>query len=232
MPIPLLWIAGVAVATLITGLTAKTYYSRLSGKRLAILGARGTGKTTLYNFLTGGELTGATAVQTTKANLYKLNDLSLNIKQGVDIGGSQDFRDRWVSIMKDSDYIFYMIDISKTFSEIVGEESAANYISIVREHLNLINQFYEDNPARTDKLNIMAVSYDKVVRAFNKDKSKFSVDFEIERTKFRDSLIEDRWLIMLNPIRANKRDFLMGSLENDKAKQEMVHELLNMFKVG
>lgn len=108
----------------------------LKGKRFAILGERASGKTVLHQFLSSGKLP-SDYIQTTQAKVkggyvIKLDDLELKVEEGIDIGGSEDFRDRWESIISEADVVCYIIRTDKVF------ENDREYIAKVERHVDHI----------------------------------------------------------------------------------------------
>lgn len=83
------------------------------GKRIAILGKRGTGKTVLGRFLHEGVFT-TEYVQTLgegemKARSFALNDLKLHIDAGKDLPGAEDQYRVWEKIFAECHFCFYLI---------------------------------------------------------------------------------------------------------------------------
>ena len=68
---------------------------KVKGKKFAVLGERGTGKTALINFLTKGtfstEYTQTLDPEKTESNRLELKDLELEIEESIDIPGGEDF---------------------------------------------------------------------------------------------------------------------------------------------
>ena len=98
----------IAIDAIITALT---------GKRFAVLGERGVGKTALINFLTRGTLS-KDYIQTldpesTSSNYFKLNELKLRIKESKDVPGDADFYAQWEDIVQNSDIVLYLLRSDK-----------------------------------------------------------------------------------------------------------------------
>jgi len=211
MPIPvIIWAIGVGVTALL-GIGTVAFWDEIinffKGKRIAILGAKSTGKTTLHNFLTNGELKGGTGIEDTKSNVLKLNDLKFYIKSFKDITGSEDFVNVWADFIKDSDFTFYMIDSSKIFN------NDYSYIKLVEKQLSLIGDCYE-KLKRNDKVSIICVFSDKVQK-FIDNKEQF--EQQMKTLLARASLHVNSFIFV-------------GSLVNDDYKQKLVYDLLNTIK--
>lgn len=213
MPIPLIvWAIGAGVAALL-GIGTVAFWDEIitffKGKKIAILGAKSTGKTTLHNFLTNGELKGGTGIEDTKSNVLKLNDLKFYIKSYKDITGSEDFVNVWFDMIKNSDFTFYMIDSSKVFN------NDYNYVKLVEKQLSLIGDCYE-KLKRTDKVSILCVFSDKVQNFIN---NKEQFEQQMKSLLSRASLHVNSYIFV-------------GSLVNNDYKQKIVYDLLTTIKTN
>lgn len=90
------------------------------GKHLAVLGMKGAGKTRLYCFMRNikykEEATGKNEYPS--FDYTKSDGTKVRIEKGYDIGGGEDFiRDNYEKMMKDSDIVIFVFDISKYFSD-------------------------------------------------------------------------------------------------------------------
>jgi len=89
----------------------------LKGKRIAVLGANSSGKTTLHTFLRQKRLIKEYEITNElvllDAGTYSNEKSIIHIKKGVDINGSQDFIKYWEPIIKDSHYCFFLFDTYK-----------------------------------------------------------------------------------------------------------------------
>jgi hypothetical protein len=104
---------GAALLAALIGLALRRLYLILSGKNIAVLGARVVGKTVFIKFLTTGKLfksydqhMGAVPF---KEGWYKRGGHSIYIQRGLDVpgGGIPDLPD-WKRISADADIIFYL----------------------------------------------------------------------------------------------------------------------------
>lgn len=126
--IPLL--IGIGIAALI-GTTAyfwddmfdsKRSKEQWDGKRIAILGSRAVGKSTLFNFLQNQEIDPNKKYEQTRT-LKEINKIevnidgaSLRISTSYDVGGGEFSHDSWVDQIIKSDYIFYLLDANKVMN--------------------------------------------------------------------------------------------------------------------
>lgn len=83
------------------------------GKKLAVLGERQVGKTTLIQFLTEGSIptkyTQTVAPKPVSRKRFQLKDLQLSIKRGFDFGGSTDSYGEWKKQCQEADLILYLL---------------------------------------------------------------------------------------------------------------------------
>ncbi len=216
MPIPLIIWAIVAGTAVLIGTTTYLNWDAIMnyfyGKRLAILGAKGTGKSTLVDFLTYGEFEdkksgGKTSFRKTKSNVFKLNDLRFHIKEGIDITGSEDFVKDWKKNIIDSDYTFYMIDSSRVYNQ------DKEYITLIERHLSLIGTHYT-NTNRKDKVCIICVFCDKIPDYENDSQNIVTILNAILHKAF---------------LHVDCHRFF-GSLVTEKDKEELVYNVLNTYE--
>lgn len=116
MPLPLIFIA-IGVMSLLVGTTIAVKWDHilvtLKGKRLAVLGARGVGKTHLVKFLTTGSIPAeykqTVAPEKTSSRRFQLNDLDLKVKDSLDISGDKAAYGEWKELFEQADVVFYLV---------------------------------------------------------------------------------------------------------------------------
>lgn len=174
MPIPLLVWAGVALAAALLG-SGSIYLvniNNIRGKRFTILGTKASGKTTLHNFFSKGEIPAEhiqTSEEKTKDSHFKLNHLNLRIKSSTDIGGGIVFEQRWLDLITRADYICYMVRIDNILNE-------ASYKNTVNRHIDLI-LYHMQKAAKVSPLHIIFSFCDRVGE-YNADRDKFIENFK------------------------------------------------------
>lgn len=141
MPIPLIPIAAVgvaALATVVVRLVKPSWSKKLEGKRVAILGARQVGKTTLLRYLELDGLLEGDAQSTTDTShggAFELDVQGATVRFDVlkDVPGNQDllFRD-WREAVEGADYVWYL------FRADLAAESDPTEIEIIRKHQTLL----------------------------------------------------------------------------------------------
>lgn len=116
LPIAAVWIA-VAVATALAGTTIAVKWDdvvvALKGKRLAVLGARGVGKTHLLKFLTSGSIPAdykqTVAPEKAPSRRFHLDGLDLKVKESLDVSGDKAAYAEWKELHDQADVVFYLL---------------------------------------------------------------------------------------------------------------------------
>ncbi|MCL2823572.1 MAG: GTPase domain-containing protein [Polyangiaceae bacterium] len=100
------------IATIV-GLNRNAIVLALKGKRVVVLGGIAVGKTNLTKFLSSGsvpeEYTGTVDPVKEKSRRFELNGLSLNIKEGYDVGGLEKDIAVWKELCDHADIVFYLL---------------------------------------------------------------------------------------------------------------------------
>ena len=120
MPIPILIVAiWVGVAALIAAGTAVVVLNwdavviAWSGKRVAVLGARGVGKSCLASFLTTGSIPSeyrqTVAPDKKPPRRFRLRELDLKVKEMLDVSGDVAAYSEWRAEAARADIVFYLL---------------------------------------------------------------------------------------------------------------------------
>lgn len=136
----------IIVDAIIEALEVDNIIAALTGKRFAVLGERGVGKTVLINFLTKGTLS-QDYIQTldlkkTASNYFKLKDLKLSIKQSKDVPGDTDFFALWEDIVQNSDIVLYLLRADKLMA---GDKYTEER---VKRDMGQIGEWLKGNPKK------------------------------------------------------------------------------------
>ncbi|MCS6766931.1 MAG: GTPase domain-containing protein [Candidatus Protistobacter heckmanni] len=128
-------IAAVAIALLSSislgvALRWRQIAVRWQGKKIAILGQRGVGKTHLCAFLGTGSIP-ETIPQTISpakvpARRFQLKELHLNLKRTLDLPGSKDSYKEWEKLVNHDDLVFYLFRVDRVITN--HQESESRFI--------------------------------------------------------------------------------------------------------
>jgi hypothetical protein len=186
MPVPLILFAGVAFtaaeAAVIGGVIGACLigmfgyggyklWKFMRHKKIAVLGARGVGKTTLHHFMQTGELKASHNVTEQGGKPYKafqlkkiIDSMNLDIKKGIDVNGGD--YNAWRNITKDAEITLYLFDVYKYLNEptiyqgkieqdllkvadFVKNNASKKYIRLVGTHIDCVEGF-DENILRSD----------------------------------------------------------------------------------
>ncbi|MGX1696381.1 GTPase domain-containing protein [Microbacterium keratanolyticum] len=159
MPLPLIPIVVVAVVAGATAVTTavlnQTLSRKLKDKRVAILGARQTGKTSLLRFLQlDGLLEGdvSSTVNTSSGGTFDLQVQGATVRFDVlkDVPGSQGlaFKD-WRAAVEGADYVWYLFRADRV------TDGNATEIELIRKHLTSLTTWIDST--RGDKPKVILV---------------------------------------------------------------------------
>ncbi|MGY1653319.1 hypothetical protein [Geodermatophilus sp. SYSU D01119] len=83
-----------------------------AGDRIAVLGPRASGKTTLYNFLTGrtGDSPPEQTVAPEHREAFRNGTLGLSVRTGRDVPGGEHAHDSWREVFTAANKVFYLFD--------------------------------------------------------------------------------------------------------------------------
>ncbi|GEM_PF-2118070 len=160
---------------------------KVKGKKIAILGQRATGKTTLLKFLINGEIT-ITYKQTlmkkkiTKQKKFFLSYLELKSSKAAsyinadsyDVGGSEDQHATWKEVATDADVLIYLFDINKWLSNSQLE-------SQIESDIKVIERIIRDKPSQ--KIMLIGTHLDQD-EEYNAAKDKIAYKDEIKGETF------------------------------------------------
>lgn len=116
MAIPIVLIA-IAVVSLLAGTTIAVKWDdiviKLKGKRIAIFGARGVGKTHLMNYLSTGSIPAeykqTLAPEKISSRRFQLDTLDLKVKDSLDISGDKAAYGEWKKLHDQADVVLYLL---------------------------------------------------------------------------------------------------------------------------
>jgi hypothetical protein len=119
MAAQLVWVVIAALSLLIGGgatviaLNWDKIVLALKGKKIAVLGARGVGKTHLIRFLSTGSIPAAykqtVAPEKASARRFQLCELDLKLKKTLDLSGDKAAYAEWKELHDSSDVVLYLL---------------------------------------------------------------------------------------------------------------------------
>lgn len=215
MVLPVLAWGAIALVGAVAGGTY-AYSKWWDGKSIAVLGGRGTGKTTLLNYFNTKKIA-TTYEQTDTKKRYsgmtvKVDGLTLKVKEGYDVGGSSMNHGTWREQIDNCDVVFYIVNIS----QVIGKNKNQQYID---NTLNDIRAIADNVSNRKEKMHIiiLATHADKCPE-FYKDKQAF------EKKVARSQVIETA------EIAFGGTDYckvIIGSLKDTTEAEKLVKNILS-----
>lgn len=175
-----------AIPAIIGGLVAwgvfldKKQQERLNGKKIAILGARESGKSRFFEFIATNKFaydTDPKHYEQTRSresikDKYHVNKMEKNISgisvefdlaNSYDIGGGQYSYGNWKEVAKNADFLLYLIDSDRLFYSPQYHETIKKDIAAIEEIVHKRNSNDEDNKHNQfDGLMIVANKMDKL----------------------------------------------------------------------
>ena len=141
MPLPIIIIivalcAASAAAATAVGLKWDAIMVALKGKRLAVFGARGVGKTHLIKFLTSGSIPEdykqTLALEKATGRRFQLRDLDLRVRNTLDLSGDKSAYGEWKKLHDQADVVFYLLRADRL---IVGDEDVETRVRDDLRHI-------------------------------------------------------------------------------------------------
>jgi len=100
-------------ALLVGAIMWRKIVNKLKGKKLAVLGARGVGKTQLIKFLSSGSIPAVTkqtsVTEKAGSRRFQLKELDLKVEETLDVPGDKAFYAEWKDLYAQSDIILYLL---------------------------------------------------------------------------------------------------------------------------
>nr|WP_294503899.1 GTPase domain-containing protein [uncultured Rhodopila sp.] len=132
----------------------------LGGKKIAVLGPRASGKTTLIKFLLKGELS-EEYVATAKPEKFSgkkvvLQDLNLTIEDTTDVPGDRQSHADWERLYKEADFVLYLTDAKMLHA---GDQG---YENNVRDDMRHIGEWFDDRKDKPPRFFLIATHCDLI----------------------------------------------------------------------
>lgn len=221
MPFPLaVWIVVASISLLSAGaavvLNWDDIVSKLKGRRLAVLGARGVGKTQLIKFLTTGtiptEYKQTVAPQKNAERRFKLKELNLKIQETLDISGDKAAYAEWKELHDKADLVLYLLRADRL---IAGDKEVETR---VRDDLRHIGGWRESREPNS-RLFIVGTHCDR-----DAEFVKLSADKRGEFTdKFHKLPVVSELLARAGG--AHNVKVVLGSMKTIQNTEELVYEI-------
>lgn len=175
LPVVPLWAIGVGIIVI---LAAIIFFCSIpiNGKKIAVLGPQGSGKTTFLSFLRNKQASGeATGLEHYKPFDYKLqNGQTVRIEGGIDIGGGDEYRSHYENLIKNNEAIIFIFDIHKYLTGY--NKTKDKYVQLTDARFKLVyDHFKANHPGEIDphKLVVIGSHKDKLKQGDNKIKGAF-----------------------------------------------------------
>jgi GTPase SAR1 family protein len=195
------------------------YKGNFSGRQVAILGERSSGKSHLFHFLTKGQLP---AVTKNTAGTEKIANSTTNIKVdgqrislegSIDVPGTESFYKAWRDGCQSADWIIYLLRVDKVMA---GD---LRTLKRVEDDISLISQCIIERKHPPEKIILIGThrDLDTTYQIMGEDEGDLYTD------KFRNSRIVEKLDCYISgkprPI------FLTGSLKDEIGAQLLINEI-------
>ncbi len=148
--LPILIGIAIGIAGAIAGAIAEEIWDKIviffKGKRVAVFGARGVGKTHLIKFLTTGtipaEYKQTIAPEKAPSRRFSLKELGIKVKETQDLSGDKAAYAEWKKLHDEADVVFYLLRADRLIAGDVNVETR------VRDDLRHISEWLEKRNPR------------------------------------------------------------------------------------
>lgn len=224
MVLPILAWGAIALAGAVAGSYA--YNKWWDGKSIAVLGGRGTGKTTLLNYFDTKKITTAYEQTDTKQRYsgmtVKMDGLTLKVKEGYDVSGSSMNHGTWREQIDGADVVFYIVDISR----VIGQGKDQYYIDNTKNDIEAIAKEVENRRIKVDKSSNHKVKMHIIILATHADKCP---EFHTDRQAFEKKVARSQ-VIGTAEIEFGGTDYckvIIGSLKDTTEAEKLVKNILS-----
>ena len=189
------------------------FFDSMKGKSVAVLGERSSGKTTLAEFLSSGEIhekyEQTLQESTLTGRTMKLGDLELEIQDINDVPGDKDFYNYWKTACLRSDFIFYLARADKVLSSSKTRDRIFNDIRHIKDWL-------VEHP---EKRMVFIGTHCDLIPHFSSIKPDKLGDFQ--DAFFRNNEMRDVAILL----REAQCSMILGSLRPERDLQILVHQV-------
>ena len=230
MPLPLIlagliWIIGPAILGGAVGFGISRLVEFLIDDEtvFAVLGPRGSGKTTLIRYMKDGIIGGYPEAEATlvpeKYDGFSIEigeDTTVHIKSGRDVPGSPDYYDSWEEEFKSATHVLYLMNAKKASAEKRYRNSILRDIKKLR---SWCSEADKDPERFVPKISIVGTHCDLIERCSSENKGEFE-----DRVRCKSGCEEIRMTMEKYVVR-----FVLGSLRDSDAADDMVSKLSKIF---
>ncbi len=216
------WIIGGAIAALSGYAVYRNWrkiVSLLKGKKIAVLGSAGVGKTQLITFLSSGTITEdyiqTLAPTAVKGRKFDLRELSLRFRETIDVPGGQVAYGIWKELFDDADLVFYLFRVDKIK---VGDTET---IKRIQQDAKQIRQWIDEKKRNPPTVLAIGTFCDK--------DSEYRYLTPSTRGNYQDNFM--RMDVIKQVVRyINAEWWILGSMENLRNTEDLAYRLFNTIK--
>ncbi len=184
------------------------------GKRIAILGPEGCGKTTLYDIIHKGKLNipdqKIMGIRLKKGNILYMDELKVYIKEGVDIPGDDRNLNEWQKIVMESDIVLYLFN-----SKLVYDNNE-NYINRIYNDMRIFNSWKKEKKNTTVVL-LVGTFADHIKGMEEKNEAKSII-----------KIIHDNINDAINQGDIDHNNLIIGSLIDEENSKNLVLAIIKL----
>lgn len=196
---------------------------RLAGKKMAVLGARGVGKTTLYHFLQHSSLDTASKeyAQTTTKNKIDackvdIGGIKIYLSVNYDVSGNSDMALRdWIEQIEGADYILYMADADKLLCK---DDKSHHKANVSKDMRNISEYVRSASGKASGKIVFFIINQCDKVKEYHEDLKKF------------EEKIQQLSVVQETQLRLGGSDecrIILGSLADNTEAKKLVEQIFN-----
>lgn len=226
MAFPLLPIIILGV-TALTGVAVGAWFlipEKLNGKKIAILGARASGKTRFFEYIATQELGDPNNYTQTKArqsvgNHYNVaktifqadgKEIEFNLVHSLDVAGGEVAYNEWKKVAKDANYLLYLIDAER----LLNPNNSQDYSTTIKKDIETIDDIVRQSTY--DKLAIVLTHCDKIEDYYR--------DYDNFYSKIKKNRIIAETTLKLGG--TDKCKLIIGSLKDTKEAEILFKKVL------
>lgn len=198
----------VAAAVVAVGAGIYRNRKRIFGQHIAVLGPKGSGKTTFLNYLRGinTSVSEGTGKEEYKTFTFTLNDgTKIKIKSGNDIGGGVDFKGLYEEMIADSNAVIIVFDVNRyLFDKKRNEEDKRNYQQLTHVRFKHIYNKFVKVHGKIDNERIAVIGSHKDETGKDNETLRSLFSETIKDKDYREALLNCHFCDLTNEKELNK----------------------------